>query len=125
MAELPVIAAATNLTAATATPPATSARTTRVEDGAAMRTSGLFPLRSPRLPCPNAARSSHYSASGLPLRRAAGGEKDGFGTTWRGLSPPVAGLASVFLTAWGPPPAPGARRRASHLAESFGATFAM
>src|SRR5215469_5781740 len=40
MAELPVRAAATSLTADTANPPAMSARTTRVDDGAAMQTSG-------------------------------------------------------------------------------------
>src|SRR5262249_51153349 len=41
MAELPVTAAARNLTAATASPPAMSARTTSTDEGAAMKASEL------------------------------------------------------------------------------------
>jgi hypothetical protein len=42
--------------------------------------------------------------SKVPKQR--GGEKDAVGTPWRGMSSPVAGLASVFLTSWGTPPPP-------------------
>src|SRR5947209_17348001 len=57
-------------------------------------------MRPPRVPQSSFRRLSRAGA----CRRAAGVGKGGFGTVWRGLSPPVAAWASVFANEGGTPP---------------------